>query len=190
MTISRELRDRLTWKPTDIVIDRTELSASLDPIGIVSFPVRHSPTTGRFVPSRGGDGESSGVDPDAPHMYVDDIRDSVEGHLGEFDSAEVGFIRDTSHDQADIVSRPGGKIREVSINEGLHTPQSTLDAKRVRQLIRNPKAVDEEIDNELPVVVRLDGKLWMGDGHHRAVADMVRRGSDPPTFRAYVVEED
>lgn len=106
--------------------------------------------------------------------------------------ARVSLIDDENDDVID------GTVTQQAIDDAqvervalvdVTTAQTSVDGDHVKSIIENPDDdVADTSHSQEPVVFRHDGKLYMGDGHHRAVADAASTGDG--SFNARVVDMD
>jgi hypothetical protein len=91
----------------------------------------------------------------------------------------TGMPRASKHDYGNSVTQPmreSADVYEVPCKD-LHAVQSGVSAAKVRGLLHHPEVFDRPghvndagLSDDLPIVVRYGGKLYLHDGHHRVVA--------------------
>ncbi len=106
----------------------------------------------------------------------------------------TGMPHADKHEYGNRVSeaqRQGAEVRMVPIDQ-LHAVQSGVDPRRLRHFIESPGDIVEPgrrnasgYTTDMPIVVDHAGKLYLHDGHHRAVA---RRLMGETSVKARVVK--
>lgn len=89
---------------------------------------------------------------------------SIPDNSAEWASVAI----DTSHD---IIMEAAARMKYANVLrlETLHTTQRTVDAEKLLEMLENGCGAKEEKVPKMPVAVRLKGRTWIYDGHHRLV---------------------
>jgi phage-related protein (TIGR01555 family) len=127
-------------------------------------------------PPDGGDGEEKGRGDAATtsEQALASVRD-VEGAPGDVRCIDLGFQDGTPRARAIYAqiakARPGGSFQDVKPRE-LHATQATVERAKVAKMLGQSYTPGE--DERQPYVVRVQGKPYLVDGHHRAAAALLR----------------